>query len=202
MEIVAERIIELHSKIESIEGWLEPASGQALYQMAFQYMPLPNAAVVELGVWKGKSTAWLAAGLKDRNAKAKVYAIDTWEGSVEHKERLKAYEDGQLYKEFIENISRINVQDYVVPLKGTTVDQSRLWNYEIPIGLLHIDASHDYESVKQDFEHWSPLVMNGGFIVFDDVPSWPGPTRLVTELPRWYQQVAVSPNKWIVQKQS
>ena len=54
--------------------------------------------------------------------------------------------------------------------------------------------------MRADFEHWSPFVVPGGYIVFDDVPSFPGPTRLVTELPRWYSYFAASPNQWWVRK--
>ncbi|MEW6065209.1 hypothetical protein P378_10760 [Desulforamulus profundi] len=39
-----------------------------------------------------------------------------------------------------------------------------------------------------------------GFIVFDDVPSWPGPTKVVSELPGWYRQVSIRHNQCIVQK--
>lgn len=35
--------------------------------------------------------------------------------------------------------------------------------------LLFIDADHTYESVKKDFEIWSPLVRRGGWIAFHDI---------------------------------
>jgi hypothetical protein len=43
-------------------------------------------------------------------------------------------------------------------------------------------------------------VVRGGLVVFDDVGSWAGPTRLVTELPRWYRFYASSPNQFVFVK--
>lgn len=77
-------------------------------------------------------------------------------------------------------------------MRRDTVCVSREWPLDHHIGLLHIDASHEYADARKDFEFWSPFVMKGGFIVFDDVPLWPGPSRLITELPNWFQYVDVS----------
>ena len=37
------------------------------------------------------------------------------------------------------------------------------------LDLLFIDGDHSYEGVKQDFEMYSPLVRNGGLVVFHDI---------------------------------
>jgi len=37
------------------------------------------------------------------------------------------------------------------------------------VDVLFIDADHSYDGVKKDFELWSPLVRNGGTIIFHDV---------------------------------
>jgi cephalosporin hydroxylase len=77
----------------------------------------------------------------------------------------------------------------------TTLQAARRWDRGTSIGLLHVDADHSYEGVRADFEHWAPHVVRGGLVVFDDVPSWPGPTRLVTELPRWFRFYAATANQ-------
>ena len=38
----------------------------------------------------------------------------------------------------------------------------------IPVDLLFIDGSHDYDSVKSDTLLWEPKVMRGGTILFHD----------------------------------
>jgi hypothetical protein len=68
--------------------------------------------------------------------------------------------------------------------------------------LLYIDADHIYESVREDFYNWAPHVAEGGYIVFDDVPSWPGPTQLVAELPADFEYVYMGWNHYIARKTS
>ena len=57
-------------------------------------------------------------------------------------------------------------------------------NHRGEIAFIHIDGNHDYESVKEDYELWSPLVKADGWIVLDDYfwPSGDGPKRLGDEI--------------------
>jgi predicted O-methyltransferase YrrM len=194
------RMHEIGPRIESIQGWLDPNAGGVLYQFAAQNAP--NGNVVELGSWKGRSTAWLAFGVMDRG-KGSVVAVDTWAGTQTetlHAQLLERYGPDQLYEEFLGNLRGLGLEAQVEPWRMDTLAAARRWDRGASIGVLHIDASHEYADVRADFEHWSPHVVPGGFIVFDDVPSFPGPSRLVTELPRWYSYVAASPNQWWVRK--
>ena len=205
INIDIKRLEEIKKTADNINGWCNMQGGVLLYVLALNFSS--GNFIVELGSWKGLSTIWLANAVKDKNdGKSLVYAVDTWEGSSEHKDILKEYEKDQLYNEFLNNVLIAGVSDFVVPLRGDTISVSRQWRIEHKIGLLHIDASHEYDSVRKDFEFWSPLVMEGGIIVFDDVPTWPGPSRIITELPRWFQYLSISginigeTNKWVVIK--
>ncbi len=194
------RLREIGPRIEPIQGWLDANAGGVLYQIARYQAPTPN--VVELGSWKGRSTAWLASALADRG-EGKVVAIDTWLGTAteqQHADLLRGYGPDQLYEEFLLNMGQLGVRDRVEPWRMTTLEGARRWDRGASIGVLHIDASHEYADVRADFEHWAPHMADGGFIVFDDVPSWFGPTRVVTELPRWYEFVVAPPNQWWVRK--
>lgn len=194
------RIAGLQASTASVQGWLDPVTAVALYRLARQ---APRATdVVELGAWRGLSVIWLAAGVQDRGG-GHVYAVDTWAGTATsqvHQEILANYGEDQLYEEFCTNLARCAVADCVTPLRMSTRDAALQWSRGCSIGVLHIDASHEYRHVREDFELWAPYVVANGLIVFDDVPSWAGPTRLVSELPAWYRVVATPPNKWIVQK--
>ncbi len=191
------RIEDIKVKVSHVQGWLHDSAGMSLYQLVGNHAP--NGNIVELGSWKGKSTIWLGSAVQDRG-EGKVFAVDTWEGSPEHNKLLANYSKDQLFEEFKRNIIQNGLESFAEPIRSDTITASRIWNINKKIGLLFIDASHDYDSVKKDFEFWSPFVSKDGFIVFDDVPSWPGPTKLISQLPNWYEQVAVSPNNWIVQK--
>lgn len=195
-----QRVQEIAISAKNVQGWLSENAGITLYELVLKFSP--NGTIVELGAWKGLSTLWLANGVKDRG-NGRLYSIDTWAGTENeavHAEMLKDYDENQLYNEFLTNIKNAGVAEYVEPLRMTTIQASRIWSVENPIGVLLIDADHSYESVKKDFEFWSPLVADGGLIVFDDVPTWPGPTKLVTQLPHWFEQVGVSQGQWIVCK--
>jgi citronellol/citronellal dehydrogenase len=201
-ETVLARLREIGPPIQQIQGWLDGNAGGVLYQVArFQS---PTAVVVELGSWKGRSTAWLAQGLRDRGV-GKVFAVDTWRGTeteTQHQVLLSGYGPDQLYEEFLDNLRRLGLIDIVAPLRATTLEAAARWPHGRTIGLLHIDASHEYEDVKADFEAWHGFVVPGGFIVFDDVPSWAGPTRFVKELPVEYEFFTTSPNQYWVRKRS
>jgi hypothetical protein len=48
------------------------------------------------------------------------------------------------------------------------------------ISVLHLDGNHDEAAVAEDFELWGPLVLPGGWVIFDDY-NWPhgdGPRKV------------------------
>lgn len=139
-------------------------------------------------------------GIHDRIEGGRIYAVDTWKGTPtedSHKELLEGYKENQLYEEFMQNMGDNSLENIVVPIVGDTIEVARQWPLELGIGLLHIDASHDYEAVRRDFEFRSPHIINNGIVVFDDVQEWQGPARIITELPRWYRHFGVATNKMI-----
>lgn len=199
-EAIRARLAEIGPAIDAIDGWLDPKAGAVLYQLARVAAPMPS--VVELGSWKGRSTAWLAHGLRDRGG-GRVVAVDTWAGThnePDHAQQLAGYAPDQLHHEFLDAMRRHGLETMVEPWRMSTLEAARRWDRGVSIGLLHIDADHAYEAVRADFEHWAPFVVRGGLVVFDDVGSWSGPTRLVTELPRWYRFYAASPNQFVFVK--
>ncbi|WP_020375385.1 class I SAM-dependent methyltransferase [Sulfobacillus thermosulfidooxidans] len=196
-----QRLQYWQEQIEPIQGWCSFAAGVTLYHLVQNNIPVP--VVVELGSWKGRSTAWMAAALADQNSAGKIICVDTWRGTPsekEHAQLLANYHPDQLFEEFLHNMEHLGLRDWIVPLRMTTIEGAKAWPSEQPIGLLFIDADHDYYAVRRDFELWSGYVKEGGLIVFDDVPNWPGPTRLISELPSWWKHVGYSDNQWIVIK--
>lgn len=194
-ELVGPRLREIGPRLGAIQGWLTPQCAGTLYRLVRFVAPTP--VVVELGAWKGRSSACIGYALRDRGG-GRLVSVDTWKGSADepqHRELLAGYDDDQLYREFLANVEREGLADLVEPWRMTTLEAADRWDRGITIGLLYIDAGHSYAEVRSDFERWSPFVVDGGLIVFDDVPSWEGPTRLVSELPRWYRLVETSPNQ-------
>jgi predicted O-methyltransferase YrrM len=195
-EDLAIRLQHWHQLIDPVEGWLNPVAGEGLYQLVGFYAPVP--VVVELGSWMGRSTLWLAAGLADRGG-GRCVAVDTWMGTPSEGVHAKRLEEiggsEQLFATFMANCQRAGVTAIVEPWRLTTTEAARRWSEAVPIGLLYIDADHGYEAVRRDFECWSPWMAAGGIVVFDDVPTWSGPSQVAWELPRWYQWLGFGPNQ-------
>jgi hypothetical protein len=58
------------------------------------------------------------------------------------------------------------MKDNVTFIKGLFDDVAKTWDKQIDI--LHIDGDHAYESVKHDYETWSPFLKENGVILFHD----------------------------------
>lgn len=186
------RVNEIRELVKDIQGWC--AGGPDLYDLVRNWPSPP--VVVELGSWKGLSTAWLGLAIKDRGG-GRLVAVDTWEGTAServHREMLKDYGPDGLFTEFTANMEKLGIE--VEAFRGTTKEGAEWWRG--PIDILHIDAAHDYKCVREDFERWSP---HARLIVFDDVPGWPGPSRVIQELPRWWRYAGSSNGKWYVSRE-
>jgi len=116
--------------------------------------------VVEIGVDWGYSLFFFSTHLP----KAKVIGIDNF--SYHDAVDAKAWVDWKIYEKYSGN-TELWVMD--------SVDAAK--EYEkfgaVPIDILHIDADHMYESIKQDFEVWEPLVKSGGLVLMHDIESFP-----------------------------
>ena len=163
----------LISKIKSIDGFLRDDEALLLFDLAKKTPG--QQAIAEIGSWKGKSTICLSSGSK-LGTNSPVYAIDPHTGSPEHRQLAKKV---NTFTQFKLNLKRTQTDKLVTALKTTSFLASKKFNK--PIKLLFIDGDHSYQAVKQDFLNWSPKLIDGGFVVFHDTISWPGPRRLVLE---------------------
>ena len=158
---------------ENVEGWFSADEGKVFYHIAKSCSD--GSAVVEIGSWHGKSTIWIARGIKESGKRIKFYAIDAHVGSQEHQG------DGEVwtFEKFKENLEKAAVDDIVTPL--VKYSGEALKDVEEGIDFLFIDGAHDYESVKNDFVQWFPKVNHGGTIAFHD-STWPGVKRVLAEM--------------------
>jgi len=157
-------------EIYMTEGWL------GVPEMAFLYMAAKRCSkgcIVELGSWQGLSTIFLSKGT-EAGFKRTVYAIDPHTSTLIH--RLNEQEDTfRSFKTTCDIFHLGNVQ----PLRTYSYEAVKTW--EEPIGLLFIDADHEYEPVKQDFEQWYPHILKGGMIIFHDFDK-PGVCQVVQQV--------------------
>ena len=148
--------------------------------------------IVEVGVWKGGSTIFMANELKKSGQTGLVIAVDTWLGSSEHWfdpnfHKLMAFMNGYpaLYHKFAANVLHANVADHVIPLPLDSLNAAvLLQRLQIRPSMIHIDAGHDYASVTADLKAWWPLLQPGGLLVGDDYHAeriWPEVKRAIDD---------------------
>lgn len=158
----------LLEKIKHIEGLLVPGQEKTLYTLAAS-LP-PNSTIVEIGSFKGRSTACLALGSL---SSSRVYAIDTFKGNKEDFIEGIQFEGGSFYSTFEKNMKTLGILKKIVPIIGLSSEVGESWKK--PIDLLFIDGSHAYKDVKSDFDLFYPWVKSGGVVVFHDVtPDFSG----------------------------
>ena len=159
--------------IDSMEGLLvSPIQERWLYEVARSLSE--GAVIVEIGSYKGRSTACLAYGC--RRSRKRVYSIDTFNGNETD---FKGPGRGNFFDDWQRNISVNDLGKYVTPVIGDSRIIGKEW--ALGIDMLFIDGSHFYEDVIADFDNFSPHVVKGGIIAMHDVGSHSGPTRVWEE---------------------
>lgn len=147
-------------------GALSDKEGQGLYERV-QSLP-DDAVILELGTGEGRSTLAMAMACAGTNRK--IFTVDLF----------RYYDD--YFDVFQHSIKRFYLEAHVTPLIGNCHEIVANWGNKPPIDFVFIDADHEYESVRKDYELCYEIVKPGGWIGFHDItPSWGGPTRLWEE---------------------
>jgi len=136
--------------------------------------------ILEVGSWTGRSTRALTD-----NTPGTVYAIDTWEGSVDGdlKDILRERGDNWAREEFQRNTEGVpNLRAYCL----TSGMASEVVAGLAPFDMIFIDGSHDYKSVRNDIVCWLPRLAPGGLLCGHDYtltrPHCAGVKKAVDEI--------------------
>jgi glycosyltransferase involved in cell wall biosynthesis/predicted O-methyltransferase YrrM len=163
---------QVQQQVESIQGFMMPGQEQFLFD---KVKSLPDdAVIVEIGSYKGRSTAAMAYACIGTNRR--IFSIDTWNGNdVDFAER-------DFFHVWQGNLAARGLEQFVTPLRGFSHEMVPRWN-ELGggrvIDFAFIDGSHDFPDVLNDLKLVLPLVKEGGWIGFHDViQTWPGPLRV------------------------
>ncbi|TMC14039.1 MAG: class I SAM-dependent methyltransferase [Chloroflexi bacterium] len=156
---------------EAARGFLLPSEGLALHGAGLiggQVGPL-----LEVGSYCGKSAVYLGAAA--RECRTVLYTIDHHRGSEEQQPGQDYYEPGLVGPDGrIDSLPALRVtlaeaglDEEVVIIVGRSGTVSTYWR--TPLGLVFIDGSHTEESVRGDFQGWSPHLIAGGILAIHDV---------------------------------
>jgi predicted O-methyltransferase YrrM len=156
---------------ESIPGWFNPQTYSLMVKTAKS-----GSTFVEVGVFKGRSAAFMATEIVNSGKDIKFYAVDHFEGSPEHG-NIK----DTLFTEAMSNLQPVIDAGAVTVIPLPSLEAVNSFEDE-SVDFVFIDAAHDYESVKADIYAWWSKVKSGGILAGDDYqPSWQGVIQAVNE---------------------
>ena len=150
------------------------------YIMAYlaSFFKLKN--YVEIGVYRGRSLFSVAQAFKDNEGKA--YGIDPYllgeakEYDLEEtfKISVNSFLEGidfdDMYNQVLINTEVFELSKVVEIIRKTSTEAAAYFK-AIEIDMLYIDGNHDSKSVQADINNYSPLIRDGGIIIFDCI-NW------------------------------
>jgi predicted O-methyltransferase YrrM len=167
------------NELAGLQGLVPDAVGRVLAGYA---MSVPaDQVIVEVGSYKGKSTAYLAYGAKNGNG-AHVFAVDAWDTPGNTTGRF-GYAEPSTREQFESQLRSARLWSRVTALQGFSTDIAARWHGR-KIGMLFIDGDHHETNVRADFHAWEPHLADGAIVVFDDLdtPKNPGVRVVIDEL--------------------
>jgi len=179
-----------------IDGWFHWRSAQ---EEAVNSFPA-GSRFVEVGTYLGRSLCSLGEVVEHSGKNISVIGIDTCRGNGPEGWRGKDYHAGAVENgggtfagALHKNVLDCGFGDTITLIISDSVSAARLFS-DASLDWVHLDARHDYASVKADIEAWLPKVKPGGWLSGDDYDAqkWPEVVKAVDDvLPgaqRWSEQ--------------
>jgi predicted O-methyltransferase YrrM len=176
-----------------LDGATSPEVLRHLFELA---QCVRDGCIVEVGSWRGRSTAALALG-SQRAYRVPVYAIEPHEefrgiGGAEFGSADRVV--------FFQNMLRVGTLDVVRLVNLSSEYVTRSW--PMPVGLLWIDGDHRYRGVRNDILCWLPHLRPDATVFFDDATNpLTGPYHVVEEMVRggrWVRGPEIGKTKTLV----
>lgn len=121
--------------------------------------------LVEVGVWKGGSAAFMGVEILNSHKKITFDAIDCFAPTKEFGE-----ESVLVYEEAKKNLKPLTDLGVVNLIKSPSLEAVNSYE-DGSLLMVFIDGSHEYEDVKADLEVWLPKVKRGGILAGHDYGS-------------------------------
>lgn len=162
------------SLLESLEGMLSVDEIRLLWRLAAE---VRDGAIVEVGSYRGRSTAALALGARAGHG-APVFAIEPHEAFTG---AMGGQFSGQDRAAFFRAMLRADCADSVRLINLSSEVVAPGWSR--PLGLLWIDGDHTFDGALRDADCWIPHLMPGCPVAFhDSLDSKLGPHRVIAGL--------------------
>jgi hypothetical protein len=169
-----------------IDGWFNWRSAQ---EEAVDHFP-DGSRFVEVGTYLGRSLCSLGEVVERSGKRITVVGVDTCRGSGPEGWRGKDFHadavrngGGTFAGALHRNLLSCGFGDSIQLLIADSISASRLFS-DGSLDWVHLDALHDYPSVKADVDAWLPKVKKGGWLSGDDYDEqkWPDVVKAVGAL--------------------
>ncbi len=153
------------------------------------------ASFLEIGIYRGQSLSLAALLARKFNLDCFVQGISPFSSAGDAVGQYRS--DLDYFQDTLQNFAHFSLpppsllKAYSTDAEAVKLIASHAWN------IIYIDGNHDYEVVRQDWEHCASSLSTGGLIVLDDsgltsgfrppafaTAGHPGPSRLAQEIRR------------------
>jgi len=145
------------------ESWYEDKQLKLLEKKVKNTKNL-EGEIIEIGCWEGKSTVVIANACYPEN----VDAVDTWKGNLDESPdhiSVQIARERDVFSVFQENVKKLTKGNINPYKQDCFLYLEKLAN---PVKFCHIDASHDYKSVKKTLHMLLPKLVDRAIICGDD----------------------------------
>jgi len=169
-----------------IDGWF---MWRAAQEEAVSWFP-EGSRFVEVGTYLGRSLCSLGEVVERSGKNINVIGIDTCRGSGPEGWRAKDYHASAVEKgggtfagALHKNVLDCGFGERITLIISDSVSAARLFG-DSSLEWVHLDARHDYASVRADIEAWLPKVKVGGWLSGDDYDEqkWPEVVQAVNDV--------------------
>jgi hypothetical protein len=168
---------------DKIQGWF---NYENFYTDVVNFIPR-KAHIVEVGAWKGCSTAYLGVEIFNSGKDVQFDVVDLWTGEEDDPVAYTADSEFMAYKKnifelFKKNISPLSNKIKLNPIQMSSLKAATLYE-DNSLDCVFLDANHLYENLKKDIAAWLPKVKKGGILGGHDynIHSFPEIIRAVNE---------------------
>jgi tetratricopeptide (TPR) repeat protein len=152
-------------EVKGVKGFLVEGDIRFLFEKA-KNLPR-DGTIIEIGSFMGLSSIIMANALfTSQNYAAKLYCIDTWEGSPEHAD-LSEIKTRQLFDIFLANIQNSGVGSLIHPIRKPSVIAAADFTNE-SVDMIYVDGDHSFEGCYADLKAWYPKLRKEGILFGHD----------------------------------
>jgi predicted O-methyltransferase YrrM len=176
----------------------QPQFGEDWFSYSRLYSEMVNrfpsgSHFVEIGSWKGKSSAYMAVEIANSGKSIQFDCIDPWPDWKPEGEYFETMCQN-LHETFLNNVNP--VKEYLNPIKLTSMEAVKQYE-DNSLDFVFIDGNHEYEYVFEDINFWIKKIKKGGVLSGHDYHYPPvikavsdnGLTDVVAREGCWYYEV-------------